>query len=76
MCTFNIREKFTCEGKFTPCLWVGATLHPLLRVLARYANKLSPFVLDLTRFKSLKRINYPKQIYLAHPLSFDCFRCS
>ena len=25
---------------------------------------------------SLKRIDYPKQICLAHPLSFDCFHCS
>ena len=25
---------------------------------------------------SLKRIDYPKQICLAHPLSFECFHCS
>ena len=25
---------------------------------------------------SLKRIDYPKQICLAHPLSFECFYCS
>ena len=25
---------------------------------------------------SLKRIDYPKQICLAHPHSFECFHCS
>ena len=25
---------------------------------------------------SLKRIDYPKHICLAHPLSFECFHCS
>ena len=25
---------------------------------------------------SLKRIDYPKQICLIHPLSFECFHCS
>ena len=45
MCTFNIRPR----GKFTSC--AGANLHPLLRVHTWYANKLCPFVLDLTRLE-------------------------
>ena len=36
---------------YTVSVRVGATLHPLLRVLTRYVNKLCPFVLDLTRFE-------------------------
>ena len=66
------------------CTKVIPSLHPissknrdLYDFIAEARNYSIVFWLLLPGYSaSLKRIDYPKQICLAHPLSFECFYCS